>query len=372
MGAIKDAFKEMDKKTLWWLLGGIGGLVLLIVILSLLSRMSITRYETYEKVETRLVEAAKKYFIDNNALLPSKVNDSSNVTLNTLVVGEYIKPLNKYLKNGEVCDANVIVTKLANDYDYIPYLNCGTDYTSVELYKKISEDNLLITSGFGLYSIENEKVFKGEVKNNYVSLNGNLWRIVRIDENNNIVLVSNFRTDLYAWDDRYNQESDSNDGINNYNLSRIKDSIEKEYNSGNLLKSSEKSKIVYSKACIGERKNTDTGNYLNIECKELTDEEVPIRLLTIGEYIEASADLNCKTVQDRGCTNYNYLHDLHTSFWTITKGQKNSSYIYSVSENGILESRASIERQVRYVITLSSKAFYSKGSGTYDDPYFIK
>ena len=372
MGAVKDAFKEMDKKTLWWLIGGLGGLILLIIILNLLSKVSINRYITYEEVEVKLVEAAKKYYADNSMLLPSTLNDTSVVTLNTLVVGEYIKPLNKYLKNGDACNATIAVTKLTSDYDYTPYLDCGTDYNSIELYKKVLEDNNIVSSGFGLYQINDEKVFRGEIKNNYVSLNKQLWRILRIDSNNNLVLISNFKTDLYEWDNRYNQDSNSNDGINNYNLSRIKDTIENKFNSDELLNTSEKAKVVYSKVCVGGRNYTETGNISDIECQELSDEEVPVRLLTVGEYIEASVDSNCNTVQDKGCTNYNYLHDLQMGFWTMTKGPKNSSYVYAISTNGVTESRASITRQIRYVITISSKSFYSKGSGTYDDPYFIK
>ena len=372
MGAIKDAFKEMDKSTLWWIFGGLGGLILLIVILTLLSRVTIKTYDTYDKVENRLVEAAKKYYTDNSVLLPLTAGNSSTVTLDTLVVGEYIKPLEKYIKNGENCDATVVVTKLTSDYDYIPYLNCGSDYTSIELYKRVLEDNVITISGFGLYEIGNEKIFRGEIKNNYILLNNQLWRITRIDSNNNLVLISDFKTDFFEWDDRYNQEIDSNDGINNYNLSRIKDTIENQYNSGSLLSSKEKSKVVYSKACIGGRNYTEEGSFSDIECKELSDEEVPIRLLTVGEYIEASVDTNCKTIQDKACTNYNYLHDLQMGFWTITKGQKNSAHVYAISTNGVSESRANVVRQVRYVVTLGSKTFYSKGSGTYEDPYVIK
>ena len=362
----------MDKKTLIWLLGGLGGLVLLIVILSLLNRGTTPKYVGYDTVEEKLVEAAKKYFNDNQILLPSTTGNSSMVTLNTLVVGEYIKPLNKYIKNGDSCDASVSVTKLTTDYDYTPYLNCGTDYTSIELYKRVLEDNTIATSGVGLYGINYEKVFRGEVKNNYVSLNNKLWRIIKIDEYNNLVLISNFRSDTYEWDDRYNQELDSNDGINNYELSRIKDLIETTFNGNELLTEYEKSKVVYQKACIGGRKYKEEGRSEDVECKVLTEEEVPARLITVGEFIEASIDQNCKTIEDKGCTNYNYLLDLDTSFWTMTKGEKNSSQVYSASSNGLLEGRADISRQVRYVISLSPKTFYEKGSGTEQDPYIIK
>lgn len=361
----------MDKKTLWLLIGGLGGIILLILILVLLNKLTQKEYLSYEKVELKLVNAAEKYYNDNQNLLPNVEGGTSTVTLTTLVNGEYIKPLNKYLKDGDSCDARVVVTKYLS-YDYVPYLNCGENYLSTELYKKVLTDNTITNTGAGLYNMGNEKVFRGEVKNNYIMLNDKLWRIARIDENNNLVLISNFRTESYEWDNRYNQEIDLDYGINNYNLSRIKETIENDYYNGELLTDKEKSKVVPTKACIGLRKNDESGSYKIIECKELTEKEVPIRLLTVGEYLEASIDPYCKTLEDKGCINYNYIHDLLNSFWTITKGQKNSSYVYNITSSGVSETRTNSAKQVRYVINLGTKTIYSTGSGTYEDPYKIR
>ena len=110
----------------------------------------------------------------------------------------------------------------------------------------------------------------------------------------------------------------------------------------------------------------------SIECSELSEEEAPIRLLTVGEYLIASIDPNCNTIEDRGCTNYNYMHDLQQSFWTVTKSPKGSSYVYAISTSGVYETRASNSKQLRYVILLSPKTLYSSGSGLYDDPYIIR
>lgn len=362
----------MDKKTLWWLIGGLGGIILLIILLSLISRLTTRTYSTYAETEAKLVEAAKKYYVNNINYLPTEEKASTEVMLGTLVEEGYIKPLDKYLRYGSSCDAKVIVTKTKLDYDYMPYLNCGERYSSTQLYKKVLEDNAIVDKGVGLYNIDNEKVFKGEVKNNYILLNKQKWRIIRIDEDNNLVLMSEFRTDTTEWDNRYNLETDSDDGINNYNISRIKEFIENQYYNGELLTNYEKSKVVFSKACLGSRENINSGSFKKVECSQLSEEELPIKLLTVGEYLEASIDPNCNTIEDRGCTNYNYMHDLPQSFWTITKGQKNTAYVYSINTSGVAETRASGSKQVRYVILLSSKTLYSSGSGLYDDPYIIK
>lgn len=372
MSSIIDAFKEMDRKMLLLIVGGLGGLILLIIILSILGKSTGGAKISYDDVEKKLVVAAQKYYSVNSGFLPREEKSSSTVSLSNLVEGEYIKPLNKYLRDGSSCDAKVVVTKTALDYDYIPYLYCGDKYTSIELYKKILEDNVVVGNGAGLYNLAGEKTFRGEVKNNYVLLNKKNWRILRIDENNNIVLMSMFKTETAVWDDRYNSETNTSDGINDYNVSRIKDYVNSKYYSGDLLTDSEKSKVALSKACIGSRSKNAFGSLRSIECSELSDEELPIRLLTVGEYLTASIDPNCKTIEDRGCTNYNFMHDFSQSFWTITKGQKNSSYIYSINTSGVLEVRANGSRQVRYVILLSPKAFYLSGSGTYEDPYIIK
>ena len=362
----------MDKKTLWWIIGGLGGIILLIIILSLLSRLTTKTYNTYTEVEAKLVEAAKKYYATNPNYLPTEKNKTSEVTLSTLIEKEYIKPLNKYLRYGDSCDAKVVVTKVNASYDYLPYLNCGEKYTSIELYKKVLEDNTIVTKGVGLYNIENEKIFRGEVKNNYVLLNKQNWRILRIDKNENLVLMSEFRTDTTEWDNRYNLETDSDDGINDYNVSRIKEYIEKKYYDGELLTDYEKSKVVFTNACLATRSKTEMGSMNQVECSKLSDEELPIRLLTVGEYLISSIDPNCKTTEDRGCTNYNYMHDLPQSFWTITKGQKNSAYVYNINTSGVYETRANNSKQLRYVVSLGKNAMYSSGSGLYDDPYIIK
>ncbi len=372
MGSVIDALKSMDKKTIILLVGGIGGIILLILILNLLSKATTKTYDSYEDVENRLVEAAKNYYQDNSAYLPIVDRTTNSVTLNTLVAGQYIKTLDNYIKNAESCDAVVTVLKTPTAYEYTPYLNCGTDYITIELYKKVLEDNTITTTGVGLYSMDGEKVFRGEVKNNFIMLDDKLWRIVKVDENNNLVLMSHFKTESYTWDDRYNQEVETNNGINDYNVSRIKETIEKDYYDGTILSDASKNKIVYTKACLGSRKLEESGSIKEIECSERTTDEVPIRMLMIGEYIQASIDPNCTTPSSKSCINYNYMNDMKASFWTITKGQRNSSYVYNIASSGVYETVANAYKQVRYVILLGTRAFYLSGSGTIEDPYKIK
>lgn len=362
--SIKNFFKQIDRKTLLYLGIGIGVIVLLIIILAVLSKLSVKETYDYGEVEEMLVESAKKYYEENPVFLPTTEKGTSTVNDKTLVKYNYIKPLDELI-DGSVCSADVVVTKIKNEYEYFPYLNCGDAYSVKELYKKVLEDNLTAESGAGIYSIKNEHVFRGEVKNNYISLNENLWRIMRIDEDNNLVLISDFKTDTYEWDDRYNSEVDGQYGINDYNVSRIKDYLNDLYYNGELLQDSEKAKVVSKKACISNQTTVTS------ECEKYSDEE-SIRLITIPEYLISSIDEKCVDVDSKNCINYNYLNEFTSSYWTMTPGKKDSSYAYNISSNGVAESRTSNSRQGRYVILLGTKALYKSGSGLKTDPYIIK
>ena len=372
MDNFKESLKSIDKKTLKVALIGVIVLIVLILMIVIIVRLTEKNYYSYTEFEEKLVEAAQNYYKDNSSYLPVLEKSTSTVTLNSLVVGEYILPIEEMLKDGDKCTAQVVVTKLEANYDYTPYLDCGEAYNSIELFNKVLEDNAVVTEGVGLYNENNEYVFKGEVKNNYIKLNDQSWRILRIDKENSLVLLSEFRTNNFTWDNRYNEDTKSNYGINNYNLSRIKERIEEEYYSDKLLTEKEKSKLVSTYWCLGSRNLTDTGTMEEVECKEHSEEESVIGLLTVYEYLQASLDPNCNTIEDRGCTNYNFIHDMKTSFWTITKGVKSTSHAYNITTSGIVESRTNVSKQVRYVIKLGPKAIYLEGSGTQEDPYKIR
>lgn len=367
-----DFLKNIDKKTLKVGIIGISVLVGLITIISIIVNMTDKTYSSYEQVETKLVEAAKNYYQDNSGALPINEKNTSTVSANSLAVGGYIAPLEDLLEDGINCTAQVVVSKVGSNFEYTPYLDCGDAYNSVELYNKVLEDNAIVTEGVGLYSVGGEKIFRGEVKNNYLMLNENLWRILKIDSENNIVLISEFRTDTKVWDDRYNELTQGTYGINNYNLSRLKEGVEEDYYGTELLTDSEKAKVVATKWCIGQRALTDTGSYKDVECKTMSEEESPIGLLTVGEYMAASLDEGCKTLEDENCTNYNFITAYETTFWSITISPKSTSYAYYITTSGVYESKTNTSKKVRYVINLGPKALYLSGSGTAEDPYKIK
>ena len=80
-----------------------------------------------------------------------------------------MKDLSEYLGD-TACGGAVQVQKSGSEYLYTPYLNCGENYATVELYKKVLSDNSIVTSGYGLYNMDYAKVFRGEDVNNFVKL----------------------------------------------------------------------------------------------------------------------------------------------------------------------------------------------------------
>ena len=95
-------------------------------------------------------------------------------------------------------------------YDYVPELTCGAYYETKRLANKVLNDNDNgITTGSGLYMKVNGKIitndaelnmvnsenyeyiFRGDIVNNYVKIDNDVWRIVSIDNDNNLLLIYN-------------------------------------------------------------------------------------------------------------------------------------------------------------------------------------
>lgn len=374
----KDEFKAHIKK----LLVIMGVLVLVLILVFFISSLFIKKTYTYQEIETIMENACKKYFADYPNYLPKEENASRNVPVDNLVNGNYMKELSEYVPEGVACNGRVNVEKTSEDYDYRAYLNCGDNYKTIELAKKIANETQIVNSGYGLYNMHGNYVYRGEIVDNYLKLEQRLWRILRVnsDETITLVLSNKFEMNSVPWDDRYNKSKDYNIGINNYSTSRIKENIDKLYNgikdeNGNtqvLLSKNDKTKLAYFNLCVGKRGVTETGNANISECKE-KEVNQKIGLLTISDYMMASTDVDCKTALSENCMNYNYLNTDEYSYWFATADSSNSYDVYSLDQlNGLTLKHASSSGRIRPVITLKANVFYKSGTGTKSKPYEIK
>lgn len=367
------------KKRMFTMMGIIvGGMVILLLVLYLVSIFSNKIY-SYTEIEKILKDAAVSYFKDYPENLPADEGNIVEIDASNLIIAEKMKDFSEYTKEGVACSGTVQVEKAGSEYLYTPYLNCGEDYFTEELYKTITKEENVVTTGYGLYSNNGNYVFRGENVNNYVKLGKGLWRIVKVTANNNIVLISEKGT-LYSqpWDNRYNESKFYDAGFNNYSSSRVKEYLEKIYTKPSkdegedLLTKKDKANIVSYNLCIGKRNTNSIVNDNTEECSEVIQNQ-KIGLLTLSDYLYASIDPNCKNSLSKSCQNYNYLVLKDNSWWLITGDKGSNSNVYGVQSSGVVKAQeASNYNIIRPVIYLNSKVLYKSGNGTLEKPYKIK
>lgn len=361
--------KQLNKKLL--LFTGIGiGFIILIAIGSLLLTLLKGSHQSYSEVESTMIKAATKYYSKNKELLPENNGGMVVVDVEDLIKEDYMKELNKLLKNGESCQGEVIVTKNDNYYYYAPTLDCGKEYITTTLSDKITEEKNIVTEGDGLYLIGNDFVFRGEKVNNNLSFAGQTWRILRVKEDGTIRLLLTSRIPKVLWDDRYNEEKKTNSGINDFKLSRIYDSIKELYSGKDLFNDSDRAKIVPQDLCVGKRGIYDTQNDGSIECAEIMENQA-VGLLQANEFLLASLDSACESIDNRQCQNYNYLANINETYWSITADIETSHKAYKIGKNITPSTTASNARPF-ITIHLNSGIRYVSGDGSAETPYIVK
>lgn len=363
----------MDKKKLIYIMSGITGvMILLIVIIALISSCS-NKKMSYDKLENTLKTAATSYFDNSEVTLPTEEGGSVIVDDNSLTTGGYMKPLSDLVEEGMSCTANVIVTKNGNNYLYSPILNCGDVYQTHKMIDVVMGNNPIVTTGVGLYKQNDMYVFKGEYVNNYVELSGNLWRIIDIDSEGyaRLIYAGKNTEEVYVWDDRYNIDKEENVGINDYSISRIKEVLLSLDSNNQYIQDYEKSNLAYRNWCVGKRSIDNKTINNSEECTTTVSGQL-FGLPYVSDYVNASIDSNCKTIDDQSCNNYNYLLSSSLSSWTLTGSKEKSYKVYTVSRSRYSLTDASSEKSVRPTVYLSNNAIYASGDGSQANPYKIK
>ena len=371
MKSLFEQFDEQSRKRI--ILFGVIllGIVSIIIIISIIFSI-VNRKSSYEKVEELMEKAAYEYYQNNLGQLPTAEVNMTIVSDQTLVEQEYMKKISKYTKD-ESCTGNVIVTYNEGDYVYQAYLTCNKFTTSL-LVDKIKKDNIIVTTGAGLYDESEILRFRGEKVNNYLKIKDTIYRIIKIDSENRIYITPNTMDDndeklRIIWDDRYNSEEDSSCGINDYSVSRIKDNLNNIYN--NLDKELKENLVNYD-VCYGKRNEYASINDGTIECTQKIENQ-KIGLLPTYEYIKGSIATNCLNSQTKECKNYNYLVMTDLSWWTLTADAANTYYVYYVNSSGELEKdKGDYKKLARYVVALKPNTLFKDGNGTSSKPYEIR
>jgi len=372
----------MNKKSIIILAGSVIGILVVLLIIVWLMTVFSNHYYTYETVEDKIVSATEKYYKNNPQALPS-VNGKYNLSYNTLVENEYIKPLNEILKDGDRCSAEIYVINNNSNYSYIPKLNCGENYQSRELFRQVLNDNQVVTSGSGLYrSSDGTYYFRGKINNNYVAFGSRkrgkeeedyLWQIISLNPDNTVTMRSLKHTEERTpYDDRYNETREKYDGYNDFSTSIFKDFLLDLDRNNTFLPEELKSKLVAKKICIAKRQATDTSKDGSTECSEMSNEEFIYYTLLPYQYMRASLDENCKVAGSDSCSNFNFLSASNsvTREWSVTADKDDNYHGYTF--DGYTFDNRSIVKTNTYiypVVTVSEYAFYKSGTGTQTDPY---
>lgn len=362
----------MNEKMMKILGAVIAGFVVLILIILLLSSCSHKDY-TFEELEQKMVTVAKNYYENNKDKLPAIDKDSINMTLDTMINDGKIDDLDDLFDEEVNCTGNVTITNNNGYFSYNPFLECGKKYSSTTLKDKIIKDSL-VTEKFGLYANGEEYIMRGEVENNFLKINERLFRIIRINANGSIRVIEMDGLKQKNWDNRYNSETHYNSGLNEYEYnslnSRIKDSIEDYYKDETIWTPEIKSIIETQDLCVGKRLSEDATKDGKTECsKKITNQT--LGLIATYEFLQASLDKGCHTVDDSACGNYNWLADLTPRIWMITADAETSSKVFVLYGLPTLN-YASSYADINTVFNISGNVLYKSGTGTEEDPYLIK
>lgn len=355
-----------EKKKLLIIAGAIVGLVILTVIVLLIYNAIANQKMTYQKVENKVLAAAKKYYKQNKTLLPTK-GEQTTIDDAALTAAGYLKSMSELTeKLNATCTARVIVSNNNNKYRYTTLLDCGEKYSTKTFVEYIKTKVPTTTTGSGLYELNGELVYRGEQPNNYIKFAGKMYRIVKIVDNK-ALLISNEKVLKSDWDNRYNTERNMVVGINDFSVSRAKETLSKL----DLIKGHE-DLVVEQTLYTGKRNVSDIYNDGTIEKSNIVEKQI-YGLLPLYDYINASIDNNCVSAATRSCMNYNYLSKYGLPWWLITGVLENTHQVYKINMDGsFITTNASSSAYIRPTIMLISDAVYSSGNGTEKSPYIVK
>lgn len=352
---------------------GIGVFIIIIIIILCITSCSGNKKYSYTELETKLVALAKDHYAKDSDGLPKENGDMVTISAQTFINEGKIKPINEIVENHSVCTAEVNIYNNNGFYLYLPQLDCGKDYVSKTLYDILLNEDNIVTSGNGLYSVGSEFIFKGDSVKNFVKLGDILYRVIKINDDGSIRVIDTTRRDSTPWDDRYNKDRDTKDGINDYVIndinSRIKDTLEATYNDEELFSEDIKSFFVPKTLCVGKRSLTDGINDGTLECLDTIENQV-FGLIQANEFYNASLDANCSVDLPEACLNYNYIKDIGTT-WTITADRDSSHKVFRINYDGIGLSTARNSIGYKIVTTLNKNVIIESGTGSEEDPYVI-
>lgn len=207
------------------------------------------------------------------------------------------------------------------------------DNTLAKVIKKNNKDDDTFKN------INNSYYFSGNTDDNYITYSNMLWRIVKVNDDNSIKLISDDVISYLAFDDN----------INTFEESYIGKWLNDE-NDGVFTKQLDKTNITIDKICTDDISKTN-----NSECQNY-NENLSIGLLSVAEYVNAGAEES-------------YLNN--SKFYYLSSINKDKVW-YVNSKGKLTNGDGNKLYGIRPTITLKGNIDYNEGKGTIDNPYVIK
>lgn len=363
--------KELLKKLLMIMCGFTVLLIVFIVVMMIVHNSSSKKI-SYEKIKSNAIEAARNYY--DNLEIKLEAGESKEIFISDLISEGYMEDFSEKLESDVKCDGKVNITNSLGDIRYFAVLNCGSSYMEETLYEHIINNNEIVQSGEGIYDMYGRYIYRGEFVNNYVNFDGKTWYIVDIEKDGTIRLVSSKKvlSSNVVWDDRYNTSTNNSVGYNDFEKSRIYETLKDLATGNSVLSGNAKNKVLGQQICYGLRSEMENDNSNLVDCSRTIGDQM-FSTLTVSDVITASIDNTCNSIRQSQCGNYNYLSSRKVSgFWTTIADSKDNHTVYSVSNGTIFYKDTNSYYNLFVTIKLPSQSLYLSGDGTINNPYKIE
>ena len=211
------------------------------------------------------------------------------------------------------------------------------------LSNAIRTNNQTVTIGDGLYSIGSEYIFKGKQVNNYVMYSGILWRIVKINNDGSINLVTENIINEFMW------------GTDNseYSNSQVRKWLNKTTNNTGIFYKNLYNPEEYLKnttLCLDKISNIG-----NSKCNKILTDDI-VGMLSVNDYTNSIVDEET------------YLN-IDDEYWLSSLALENNAWF--VDFDKISKTVITDAYGVRPTVTLNSTVYFENGDGTLENPYTI-
>jgi len=187
--------------------------------------------------------------------------------------------------------------------------------------------------------INNTYYYTDNPTNNYISYSNNIWRIIKINEDNSILLISENTTGLLAY-------GDINSNYNESNIINWLNNNENKYFMNQITEAEKYLKITNT--CIDTISNID-----NITCNTF-DNTKYINLLSLEDYLNTG-----------GNTSF-----INNGKYTYLSNKNEENKIWYITNNGTIDTTDGTEiLGIKPTITISGNTKMISGDGTINNPY---